>query len=111
MAKSKQPFNPFYFLAVLFGITFTITACAFGVMMLKAIQPEGLPRPGQPGSGLMDLLSQHGVVILAIELSGLAIFSIAAIYLDHLRGRREVSRRSRETQVSTTKDTKVTKDE
>jgi hypothetical protein len=107
MAKSKQPFNPLYFLAMLFGITFTITACAFGVMMLKSIRPEGLPRPGQAGSGLMDLLSQHGVAILAVEVSGLAIFSIAAIYLDHLRGRREVSRRRRETQVSTTKDTKA----
>jgi hypothetical protein len=111
MAKSKQPFNPFYFLAILFGIAFTITACAFGVMMLKSIRPEGLPHPGQAGSGLMDLLSQRGVAILAVEVCGLAIFSIAAIYLDHLRGRREVSRRRRETQVSTTTDTKVTKAE
>jgi hypothetical protein len=107
MAKSKQTFNPFYFLAMLFGIAFTITACAYGVMMLKSIRPEGLPRPGQPGSGLMDLLSQHGIAILAVELAGLAIFSIAAIWLDHVRGRREVTRR--ETQVSATKDTNDTK--
>jgi hypothetical protein len=111
MAKSKQPFNLFYFLAMMFGIAFTITACAFGLMMLKSIRPDGLPRPGQPGSGLMDLLSQHGVAILAVEVSGLAILSLAAIWLDHVRGRREVSRRRRETQVTTTKDTKVTKDE
>ena len=111
MAKSKQSFNPFYFLAMLFGIAFTITACAYGVMMLKSIRPEGLPRPGQPGSGLMDLLSQRGIAILAVELTGLAIFSIAAIWLDHVRGRREVARHERETQVSTTKDEKVTKAE
>jgi hypothetical protein len=96
MAKSKQPFNPFYFLAMMFGIAFAITACAYGLMMLKSIRPDGLPRPGQPGSGLMDFLSQHGVAILALEIAGLAIFSIAAIWLDHVRGRREVARRARE---------------
>jgi hypothetical protein len=111
MSKSTQPFNPFYFLAMLFGIAFTITACAYGLMMLKSIRPDGLPRPGQPGSGLMDSLSKHGVAILAVEIAGLAIFSIAAIWLDHCRGRREVTRRRRETQVSTTKDTKVIKAE
>jgi hypothetical protein len=96
MAKSKQSFNPFYLLAMLFGIAFTITACAFGVMMLKSIRPDGLPRAGQPGFGLMELLSQHGAAILSVELAGLAVFSIAAIYLDHIRGRREVARRARE---------------
>jgi hypothetical protein len=111
MAKSKQPFNPFYFLAMMFGIAFTITACAYGLMMLKSIRPDGLPRPGQPGSGLMDFLSHRGVAILAVEIAGLAIFSIAAIWLDHCRGRREVARHGRETQVSTTKDRKITKAE
>jgi hypothetical protein len=96
MAKSKQPFNPFYLLAILFGIAFTITACAYGLMMLKSIRPEGLPRAGQSGAGLMDLLSQHGAAILLIELGGLAIFSVAAISLDHVRGRRESARRARD---------------
>src|SRR5438270_2207764 len=96
MAGARQAFNPFYFLAMLFGIAFTITACAYGVMMLKSIRPEGLPRAGQPGSGLMNLLSQHGIAILAVELTGLAIFSIAAIWIDHVRGRREVARRERD---------------
>jgi hypothetical protein len=93
--KPKQPFNPFYLLAMLFGIVFAITACAFGVMMLKSIRPEGLPESGAPGHGLMDLLSQHGTAILTAELAGLAVFTLPAIYLDHLRGRREVARRER----------------
>jgi hypothetical protein len=60
VSKTKQSFNPFYLLAMLFGIVFTITACAFGLMMLRSIRPEGLPQAGDPGFGLMDLLSQHG---------------------------------------------------
>ncbi len=92
----KQPINPFYLLAMLFGVAFTITACAYGLMMLKSIRPEGLPREGEPGAGLMDLLRQNGTTLLAIELAGLAVFSIAAIYLDHLRGKREIARRIRE---------------
>jgi hypothetical protein len=89
---SKKPFNPFYLLAMLFGIAFTITACAFGVMMLKSIRPEGLPEAGAPGHGLMDLLGRHGTAIMTAELAGLAVFTLPAIYLDHLRGRREVAR-------------------
>jgi hypothetical protein len=93
MPKPKKPFNPFYLLAMVFGIAFTITACAFGVMMLKSIRPEGLPEAGAPGHGLMDLLGRHGTAILMVELAGLAVFTLPAIYLDHLRGRREVARR------------------
>jgi hypothetical protein len=91
--RACQRFNPFYLLAMLFGISFTITACAYGLMMLRAIRAEGLPQEGQSGFGLMDLLSQHGTAILATELAGLAVFTLAAIYLDHRRGRREIARR------------------
>lgn len=98
MARTGQRFNPFYILAMIFGVAFTITACAYGLMMLKSIRPEGLPREGQPGAGLMDLLRQQGTAILAIELAGLAVFSIAAIYLDHIRGQRQIARRDREKQ-------------
>jgi hypothetical protein len=91
--RPTQRFNPFYLLAMLFGIAFTITACAYGLMMLRANRGEGLPQEGQPGFGLLDLLSRHGTAILVAELAGLAIFSVAAIYLDHCRGRREIARR------------------
>jgi hypothetical protein len=87
--RSRQRFNPFYLLAMLFGVAFTITACAYGVMMLRANRAEGLPQEGQPGFGLMDLLSRHGTTILVAELAALAVCSVAAIYVDHCRGRRE----------------------
>jgi hypothetical protein len=94
--RATQRFNPFYLLAMLFGVAFTITACAYGVMMLRANRADGLPQEGQPGFGLMDLLSQHGTAILVAGLAGLAVFSLAAIYLDHRRGRREIARREAE---------------
>src|ERR1700730_6316054 len=94
--RASQRFNPFYLLAVLFGIAFTITACAYGLMMLRSIRAEGLPQEGQPGFGLMDLLSQHGTAILAVGVAALAIFTWAAIYLDHRRGRSEIARRDTE---------------
>ena len=87
--RASQRFNPFYVLAMLFGIAFTITACTYGLMMLRAIRAEGLPQEGQPGYGLLDLLSQHGTAILATELAGLAVFTLASITLDHFRGRRD----------------------
>jgi hypothetical protein len=87
--RATQRFNPFYLLAMLFGVAFTITACAYGLMMLRANRAEGSPQEGQPGFGLLDLLRQHGTAILVTELAGLAIFSVAAIYLDHCRGRHE----------------------
>ncbi len=91
--RASQRFNPFYLLAMLFGIAFTITACAYGLMMLRSIRAEGLPQEGHPGYGLMELLRQHGTAILGVELVGLAVFTLAAIYLDHHRGRREIARR------------------
>jgi hypothetical protein len=94
--RPTQRFNPFYLLAMIFGIAFTITACAYGVMMLKSIRPGGLPRPGERGAGLLDLLSEHGATIMAIEVVGLAVFAIGAIWLDHHRGRKEIARRARE---------------
>ena len=40
----------------------------------------------------MRLLDQHGILILAVEVGFLAVASVAAIMLDHYRGRRMRSR-------------------
>jgi len=88
MSETKRPRNLFYALAMLLGIAFSLTACSYGVMMLHANRGEGLPQPGQPGHALTDLLDRHGTAILAGELAGLALFTVAAIWLDQSRGRR-----------------------
>jgi hypothetical protein len=94
MSKPKPPINPFYLLAMLFGVVFTLTACAYGVMMVHANRVEGLPDRGQPGFDLMDLLNKRGAAILCVEIAGLAVFGIAAIYLDHVRGQRQIAKQA-----------------
>jgi hypothetical protein len=88
MAKPKEPINPFYVLSGILGFAFTVTACAYGYMMLAA--NRGLMAPGAAGSEhpLLSLLDAHGMAILAIEVALLGISSIAAIVLDHYRGKR-----------------------
>ncbi len=95
----KEPSNPFYLLAMLLGVAFTLTACAFGLLLLRSQRPEGLPAQGQSGYELMELLNHHGVTIMLVELVGLGIFTVAAIWLDHVRG--EKIRAAREAQNKT----------
>jgi hypothetical protein len=91
MSKHRITGNPFYLLAIFFGLAFTITACGFGVLMVKSIHAGALPSAGQPGFALMDLLDRHGMAILIGELVALAVVTVGAIRLDHVRDRREFS--------------------
>jgi len=75
---------------MVFGLVFTLTACAFGVLMVRSNRAVALPEPGQSGYELMDLLDRHGLTILVGELIGLGFCSVGAIRLDHVRGRREL---------------------
>lgn len=96
--------NPFYALAMLAGLMFTVTACADIVLMMKSNRVGALPHRGEPGFELMDLLDRHGTAILAGELAGLGICTVAAIRLDHVRDRREFARRQREAAIDRRKD-------
>ena len=74
---------------MLFGLAFTLTACALGVLMVRSNRDVAPPKPGESGYTLLNLLDRHGLAILAAELVGLAIFAVGAIRIDHVRGRRE----------------------
>ena len=92
MAKRKQPFNPFYVLLVIVGVAFTITACAYALMMVRATQPERnyaaeFGRSDKEG-GLMMLLDERGMEILGVEVLILAVATVGAIGLDQWRGGR-----------------------
>ena len=79
MARSnRKVINPFYFLLVIIGIVFTITACAYGVMTVQQINPSTVDRP----HALTVFLDQHGFAMLAVELVLLAIATVAAITTD-----------------------------
>ena len=88
MAKPREPINPFYVASGVLGVVFTLTACAYGILMLQA--NRGLMRSDALGTEhpLLSLLNTHGVAILAIEVLLLGFVSVAAIVLDHYRGRR-----------------------
>ncbi len=85
--QSKEPINPFYVLAGICGVAFTITACAYGMLMLRSNRAAEFAPAGE--HGLMNLLDRHGAAILSGEVALLAIFSIAAIGLDHYRGKKQ----------------------
>jgi hypothetical protein len=93
VAKPKEPINPFYVLCAIFGVAFTLTACAYGLLMIRA--NRGLLPAGDDAAAphpLLGLLDRHGMMILGVEVAVLAVVSIAAISLDHYRGKRERNR-------------------
>jgi hypothetical protein len=81
VSKQKQPFNPFYLLLVLVGIAFTVTACAYAVMMFRATRFTGRESAGEP-SALMSVLDERGMEILGIEVLLLGVATVGAIGLE-----------------------------
>ena len=86
MAKTKEPFNPFYVLLVLLGVVFLLTACAYSVMAFLANNPRAAGELGD--HVLTDFLDRHGVELMAWELGLLAVASCAAMGLDRFRSMR-----------------------
>ena len=73
----KKPFNPFYAALVFVGIVFAITACAYGVMTVRLLDPRAADE-----GGLTALMNQHGLKMLGSELCVLAVLTVAAITSD-----------------------------
>jgi hypothetical protein len=96
MAKPKEPINPFYVLSAVVGVAFTITACAYLVLMWRTNEGKSLASDAAGVHPLMNLLDQHGLVILLVEVLLIGIVSIAAIVLDHFRGKRLAREKERE---------------
>jgi hypothetical protein len=88
MPNPKEPINPFYVLSGIVGVAFTVTACAYGLIMVRANRGQSLVEEGCQVHPLLNLLDQHGLVILGVEVLLIGIVSIAAIVLDHFRGKR-----------------------
>lgn len=78
----KKKTNPFYVALLVVGIVFGITACAYGVMTVKMLRPEGADEVRSAGSGLLFFLDQHGFKVLGVELAVLAALTVAAISTD-----------------------------
>ena len=86
MAKGKQPVNPFYVLLVVVGVVFFVTACAYGMMAFRAIQPGG--EAAGSDSGLLAFLNRYGMPLLLGEVALLAVVCFAAMATDQYWTRR-----------------------
>jgi uncharacterized membrane protein YphA (DoxX/SURF4 family) len=100
VAKQKQSFNPYYAALIVIGVAFTITACGYALMMLRATRPVRADSAEAASmleeTGLMRLLDERGMEIMGVEVLLLAMATAGAIGLDQWRGKRE-SRRRRKT--------------
>lgn len=88
MSSKKKAFNPFYPLLVVAGLAFAITACAYGVMTVKMLQPAGAEEVREADAGLLVFLDRYGMTLLLGELGALAVLTFAAIGTDDFWTRR-----------------------
>jgi ketol-acid reductoisomerase len=87
--KSKLA-NPFYPLLVIVGVVFCITACAYGVMTVKGLQPDAARQAAtESGQQMMQWLDVNGFKLMMIELSLLAVTTVSAIATDEFGERRQ----------------------
>lgn len=82
MARNQEGTNPFYVLLVIVGVAFTITACAYGVMVFKAVHPGPAAVEQASGHNLLTFLNDYGVWLLGSELLLLALMTVGAMATD-----------------------------
>ena len=70
----KPKTNPFYVVLVIVGVVFAITACAYGVMTVIKLKPQGAD-----DHPLIKLMDERGASIMLVELALLAVLTFAAI--------------------------------
>ena len=76
MAKQKKAFNPFYVLLVLVGVAFTITACGYGVMTVRMLEPVDQ-------SASDRFFDTYGVQLMIGQVIVLSILTLAAMGTDN----------------------------
>lgn len=82
VAKTKQPFNPFYALLLVAGILFAVSACAYGVMAFTAVKNGRIVEGPSSSQRLLVFLDDHGGKLLTGELLVLAIATVGVMYWD-----------------------------
>ena len=70
------------------GMVFAVTACAYGVMTVKMLQPAGVRELESQGPSLMQALDQHGLMIMAVELAILGAVTFLLMGTDDYWNRR-----------------------
>jgi hypothetical protein len=93
MAKRLEAINPFYIVLVVVGILFALTACAYGVMALRAVAVRS-GEASASGQSLMQFLDRYGMWVMIGELAVLALATFGAIGTDDYWTRRAQQRNS-----------------
>ena len=88
VAKKEKHANPFYVLLIVVGVAFAVTACAYGVMTVRGMNPRSDSETSPAGAALMDFLDQHGLAVLMAELGLLGVSTVGAIGTDQYWSRR-----------------------
>lgn len=91
MAKRKQIANPFYRVLLVIGVTFALTACAYGVMTVHKMEPGRTAGGSTLDAWVIEFMDNHGATTMIAELVALAIVTGAAIGTDRMRTRRAKS--------------------
>ncbi|MBP63613.1 MAG: hypothetical protein CMJ62_18980 [Planctomycetaceae bacterium] len=80
MKPIKNRVNPFYVLAIIVGVLFSVTACAYVVMTVRQLNSPGSLETNE----LMQWVDQHGLTAFVTELAVLAVATLAAIASDRM---------------------------
>ena len=91
MQRSKKSANPFYALLILVGLSFVVTAAAYGVM---AVRESRAAVSGEPVAdhALMKWMHEHGNTALLTELALLGVCTFGAIGTDEFWQRRAAAK-------------------
>jgi hypothetical protein len=87
MQRSKKSANPFYGLLILAGLTFVVTASAYGVMAVRESRAAVTGKPVAEHA-LMKWMHEHGNTALLTELAILGVCTFGAIGTDEFWQRR-----------------------
>lgn len=109
MRRSNKFSNPFYVLLVIAGITFALTAFAYGILATRS--NAGFRAPAQtstisPEHALMKWMREYGNAALLTELAVLALCTVGAIGTDEYWQRRARAEK-RSANINTASDAKL----
>lgn len=91
MRRSKKSANPFYALLVLVGLSFVVTAAAYGVMATREVR-AAVTGQSVAEHPVMHWMREHGNTALLSELALLGVCTFGAIGTDDFWQRRASKR-------------------
>jgi len=80
----KEPVNPFYFLLMIAGVLFTLTAVAYAVIPVLEEKAAAAGNPPPPDA-FRDALRADGWQWLLWQVLGVVVFGLLSMGLDRLR--------------------------